>query len=882
MQLKVPFLVGVLVLLSTTGIYAQSIQVNELICEYAKNPVGISVKDPVRLGWQLSSSGSNIKQSAYEIRVAFSPAALKQGKNLQWQTGRVVSDQSVHVIYKGNALVSRQPYYWQVRIWDDKGRVTPWSAVNSWETGLLQQDWSASWITSATTDTTAGPAPMFRKQFELKKKVRSARAYITSHGIYEAYLNGKRVGDGYFTPGWTSYNIRLQYQVYDVTALLNTGANAAGVMIGDGWYRGYTYRFKKDIYGKDLALLFQLELLYEDGSKETVVSDNSWKSAYGPIRSSEFFNGEVYDARMERTGWMKAGYNDQEWKNVTIKPGNNDNLIATNAPLVKKQEIFRPLSYIRTPKGETVVDFGQNLVGWVQFRIKGSKGDTVKLTHAEVLDEKGNFYMDNIRSAKQEIKYVVKGEGNEQFEPHFTFQGFRYVKIEGPLDTTDLKAFALYSDMGETGTFTTSHPLVNQLQHNIQWGQKGNFVDIPTDCPQRDERLGWTGDAQAFSRTATFNMNVATFYEKWLKDLAVEQKPDGAVPYVIPNVLRPKDNAAAGWSDVATIAPWHMYLAYGDTAILRNQYKSMKAWVNYIRGQAVDNLWNNGDHFGDWLFYTPGDADDDGRAAITNKHLIAQTFYAHSTQLLINTANILGLKEDAATYTALLKKIKDAFVMEYVTRNGSLVSGSQTAYVLTLHFDMLPEELRQQAAKRLVQNIKDYGDHLTTGFLGTPNLCHVLTRFGYNDIAYMLLMQETYPSWLYPVKKGATTIWERWDGIRPNGTLQQANMNSFNHYAYGAIGDWMYRVIAGIGPIDATPGYKRIRIAPQPGGNLTYASASLKTLYGLASSSWKLEGNIFKLDVTVPHNTTADVTLPGPNGRQLTVGSGVHHFEYRM
>lgn len=476
---------------------------------------------------------------------------------------------------------------------------------------------------------------------------------------------------------------------------------------------------------------------------------------------------------------------------------------------------------------------------------------------------------------------VAKGAEDEWFEPHFTFQGFRYVKVDGPIDLHNIEAIALYSDMGATGGFTTSDTLINQLQHNIEWGQKGNFVDIPTDCPQRDERLGWTGDAQAFSATATFNTNVATFYAKWLADLRSEQLPDGAVPYVIPNVLRPKDNASAGWSDVATIAPWNIYLAYGDTTILRDQYTSMKAWVDYIRAHAVNDLWDTGDHFGDWLFYTPGDADDDGRAAITDKHLIAQTFYAHSTQLLINAAQVLGKEDDVRHYTALLKKIKTAFIDEYTTRKGRLVSGSQTAYVLALQFDMLPEELRQQAADRLVKNIKEYGNHLTTGFLGTPHLCHVLTRFGYNDIAYILLMQQTYPSWLYPVKKGATTIWERWDGIRPDGSLQQANMNSFNHYAYGAIGDWMYKTITGINPIEALPGYKKTLIAPRPGGGLTHAEAHLKTLYGITSSAWTLKNGHFILDVTIPVNTTAELQLPGKNEKEQ-LGSGTYHFDCEL
>jgi alpha-L-rhamnosidase len=444
--------------------------------------------------------------------------------------------------------------------------------------------------------------------------------------------------------------------------------------------------------------------------------------------------------------------------------------------------------------------------------------------------------------------------------------------------------------------------LINQLQHNIQWGQKGNFLDVPTDCPQRDERLGWTGDAQVFSRTASFNMNVNNFFDKWMKDVAADQLPNGSVPFVIPNVLGNGAAGSAGWSDVATIVPWNMYLAYGDKKILQDQYPSMKAWVEYIHHQSQNDLWNTGFDFGDWLFYSPED-DNDGRAAVTDKYLIAQCFYAHSTQLLINAAKVLHKEEDVATYSALLQKIKNAYLKEYVTPNGRLVSGTQTAYVLALNFDMLPDSLRAQAAARLAENIKSYNNHLTTGFLGTPYLCEVLTRFGYDSVAYKLLLQDTYPSWLYPVKMGATTIWERWDGEKPDSTFETPGMNSFNHYAYGAIGDWMYRKMVGIDTYEDGVGYKHIRIKPHIGGDFTFASASLDTYYGKVSNSWKVENDSSLMDVEIPANTTATVYIPAKdrnsikesgknlsqiNGLKVTgkednymvveVGSGVYHF----
>ena len=506
-------------------------------------------------------------------------------------------------------------------------------------------------------------------------------------------------------------------------------------------------------------------------------------------------------------------------------------------------------------------------MGWVKLKVSGKAGDKITVSHAEVLDKNGNFYTENLRNAKAQAVYVLKGNGEETFEPHFTFFGFRYIKVEGivaELKPENFIAVALYSDMQKTGSFTSSDTLINQLQHNIEWGLRGNFLDVPTDCPQRDERMGWTGDAQAFFRTATFLRGVNNFFTKWMKDVAADQTKSGSVPHVIPNVLGDGgwgDGGSAGWADAATIIPWEMYLVYGDKRILENQYSSMKAWVGYMQSQSTNDLWNKGSHFGDWLFYTMAD-DNDGNAAITNKYLIAQCFYAYSTQLLINAANELGKADDVATYTTLLQKIKTAFLKEYTTPNGATMSNTQTSYVLALQFDLFPEELRQQAADRLVNNIKQYGNHLTTGFLGTPYLCHVLSRYGYSDVAYTLLLQKTYPSWLYPVTKGATTIWERWDGIRTNGDFQAITMNSFNHYAYGAIGDWMYRVMVGLDIDKDGIGYKKIRIQPHVGGKFTHASASYETQYGKLSSGWKIQDGKLILHSLVPANTTATIYIP--------------------
>lgn len=891
-----------LLLLISTTVSAQ-LSVTQLRTENQSYLFGTDIARP-RFSWQLSSPARNTLQTAYELKVMLDKKAV-------WQSSKTSSAQSVFVPYNGTALESDRTYTWQVRVWDNQGHTSAWSQPALFKTGLLNPtDWKADWIEAGfTEDSINRPAQYFRKTFRMDKKIKTATAYITSLGMYEAELNGKRIGDAYLTPGWTSYNKRLQYQAYDVTGLLNPGANAVGVTLGNGWYRGFlAWDDHKNIYGKKLGLLMQILVVYTDGSKEYIASDDSWQCSTGPIRYAEIYHGETYDARAEKEGWSTAGYKADGWVYAKKAMVTNRPIIATYNEPVKKHEQFKPIKIFKTPKGELVADFGQNLVGWVELKVKGKNGDEVIIHHSEVLDKAGNFYTDNLRAAKQENKYILKGGGEEFFEPHFTFQGFRYIKVDGfpgELTADNITAVALYSDMPPTGTFTSSDSRINQLQHNIQWGQRGNFLDVPTDCPQRDERLGWTGDAQVFSRTAAFNFGVNNFFSKWLKDVAADQEPNGSVPFVVPNVLGSGSTGATGWADVATIIPWNMYLAYGDKKILEDQYPSMKAWLGFMEKASKNNLWATGFHFGDWLFYRPFD-DNDGRSAVTDKYLLAQCFFAHTTEILFKTATVLGKTEDALYYKNLEEKIKAAFVKEYMTPSGRLVSGTQTAYVVALQFDMLPEELRKQAAERLVENVKSYGYHLTTGFLGTPYLCEVLSRYGYTDVAYRLLLQDTYPSWLYPVKMGATTIWERWDGIKPDGTFQVPSMNSFNHYAYGAIGDWMYRVAAGLDTKEEAPGYQQLRIEPHTGGTFTSMEASLKTNYGLASSGWKLNGNGLTLDIVIPANSSATIYLPAADAAGITesgmpltnqkdlniqgtengktvvkAGSGSYHFEIK-
>ena len=860
-----------------------ALQVKKLRCEYKSDPLGIDVLKP-RLSWQLTSNEKNVLQTSYEVRVAESEAALAKGKTI-WTSGKQMSDESTHVEYGGPALVSGHSYYWQVRVGDNHGHISDWSPTARWEMGLLEpDDWKAKWITPDLVEdySKSNPAPLLRHEFTVKKKAMRARLYASAMGLYEMELNGKRVGDEYFTPGWTAYDFRYQYQSYDVTPMVKNGANCLAAMLGDGWFRGrLAFDERRNVYGKKVALLAQLEIVYADGTKEMVTSDETWKASTGAVLLSDIYDGETYDARLEKTGWSEAGFDDKEWKSVSAVESVKAKVVAPAGPPVKRIEEIKPVKVIKTPAGDTVLDMGQNMVGWVRLRVTAPAGTTVTLRHAEVLDKEGNFYTENLRTAKQIIRYTTKGQGVEVFEPHFSFQGFRYVAVSGwpgEVKLEDFTGIVVHSAMERTGTFESSNALLNQLEHNIIWGQKGNFLDVPTDCPQRDERLGWTGDAQVFAPTASFNHDTAAFYTKWLKDLALDQEDDGAVPFVIPNALshetRKGQAASAGWADVATVVPWTVYQAFGDTRILEEQYPSMKAWVEYMRRQAGEKyIWSSGFSFGDWLAFATTDSDYPG--ATTDKDYLQTAYFAWSTNLLTKTAAVLGKKEDAKEYAALEEKIKSAFLKEFVTPSGRISPHTQTAYALALEFDLLPESLKKEAADRLAADVKKFG-HLTTGFLGTPVLCEALSDNGHLDEAYLLLNRDEYPSWLYPVTKGATTIWERWDGIKPDGSFQNPEMNSFNHYAYGAIGDWMYRVVAGIQIDEARPGYKHIVIEPRPGGGFSHANASVETMYGLVASGWEISSGKLTVKVQIPANATATVKLP--SGKVEEIGSGEYEF----
>jgi alpha-L-rhamnosidase len=873
------------------------LKVLNLRTEYKVNPLGIGTSNP-RVGWQLVSEQFNTLQTAYRIKGAFFEDDLSKDEKLQWDSGIIKSSQSVNVPYDGPALQSGERIYWHVTVWDNHGNSVQSEEVAFFEKGLVHpDDWKALWIEPNIKEDvkTSTPCPYLKKDFVTTKKIKKAQLYITCHGLYLLEINGQRINDHLFSPGWTSYKKRLQYQTYDVTLLIVNGRNAVGAILGDGWYRGFlTWQGEKNLYGDKVALLFQMKLTYSDGSEEYILSDESWKSTSGPIVKSDIYHGETYDARLDKkfTDWSSPSYNDMIWKGVVIKNFDNSILVASDGVPVRITETIKPVSKIITPKGELVFDLGQNIVGWVKFKLKGAEGSSITLNHAEVLDKEGNFYTANLRPAKAEDTYIFKGTGIEEYEPHFTFHGFRYIKVTGytgEITLDDICGRVIHSDMTPTGSFECSDPLVNRLQKNIQWGLRGNFLDVPTDCPQRDERLGWTGDAQVFASTACFNMDTNAFFTKWMKDFTVDQKPNGSVPWVVPMVIEGGGGTgwsdgygATGWADAAIVIPWTVYQAYGDKRILENQYSSMKAWVDYMVDQAGEGyLFNTGFHFGDWLsfaeYYTYNyNAPDYGYAgAHTDKDLIATAYFYYSTGLMQKTAEILGHTEYANTLKALRPKIKAAFQREFVTVTGRLTSNTQTAYILALSFGIVPDDMREIAAKRLADDVSYFG-HLTTGFLGTPLICDALTENGYPDIAYKLFFNKRYPSWLYPITMGATTIWERWDGIKPDGTFQNEGMNSFNHYAFGAVGNWLYTKVTGLSIDPENPGYKKIIIKPYITNQWQYAKAELNSVYGKIISGWKIKNNTILMNISIPANTTAKIYFPSANKKSINVnGSSI-------
>ncbi|MGW8225534.1 MAG: glycoside hydrolase family 78 protein [Anaerolineales bacterium] len=853
--------------------------ISHLTCEYRKNPLGIDVLQP-RLSWQMRSDRRGAYQSAYQIFVSLSENDLKKGTNLLWDSGKVDSDQSVHVPYNSRPLSSGQRAYWKVRVWDEIGQEIE-SSPAWWEMGLLEPgDWNADWIGAAFYGgpRTTSPAPYLRKNFSLQDEVVSARLYATAIGLYECYLNGDRVGDSYLTPGWTDYSQRIQYQTYDVTGLLHKGPNAFGAILGDGWGEGHIAWVGRQRYAEQPRFLAQLVLAYADGRKESIRTDDGWKVNLGPILESDMLMGESYDARRELTGWSLPDYDDGSWSPVEIFKHPGAKLVATNGPAVKRQEEIRPVDIRKIPELVTsrwIFDLGQNMVGWIRLRVNGESGRTITLRYAEALNPDGTLYTTNLRTARSTDYYTLRGGDEEIWEPHFTFHGFRYAELLGfpgtPTEET-VTGVVIHSELEPTGVFECSDPLINQLQHNIIWGQKGNFIDVPTDCPQRDERLGWTGDAQVFIRTAAFNMNVAGFFTKWMRDLEDAQYPDGAYPAFAPNPSAwTIGDGGPAWADAGVICPWTIYQCYGDTRLLEEQYPSMQRFIEFLTKTSRDGIrcyeeYSGWHGFGDWLALDGSD----GREGGTSKELIGTAFYAHSAQLMADIAHILGNEDDSLRFRDLFERVRKAFNKRFVNQDGTIREKTQTAYVLALQFELLPRVQRSRVVDELVRDIRERKNHLSTGFVGTPFINWVLSENGRLDVAYDLLEQTSWPSWLYSVTQGATTIWERWDGWTHDKGFQDPGMNSFNHYAYGAVGAWMYSVIGGIDLDPDKPGYKHIYMRPQPGGGLTSARTELHSLYGTIRSAWRWENGRFDWEITIPANTTATINVPAMKFTDLT------------
>jgi alpha-L-rhamnosidase len=849
-------------------------------CEYLDNPLGLDIPHP-RLSWRLATERRGARQTSYRLIAAATPADLAAEQNLLWDSGTVASDQSTHVTYDGPPAGAGERIWWQVQVIDDAGNRAA-SEPAWWEAGLLEPgDWQAHWIGADLVGgpRTSAPAPFLRRAFTIGAPVASARLYITALGVYECVINGRRVGEDIFAPGWTDYRIRVQYQVYDVTELLAEGENVIGAILGDGWYCGYVAWNGRQGYGDRPRLLAQLAIEYADGSRATIVSDEAWKTRSGPILQSDMLMGESYDARLDLGAWHSPGYDDGAWLPAVRFADPGIAISGARGPAVRRIEEIRPVAeptfFGGHPGGRWVFDLGQNMVGWVRLRVSGARGTTIILRFAEALNPDGTIYTANLRSALQTDHYTLAGEGVEEYEPRFTFHGFRYVEMrgyQGKATADMITGVVVHSATAPTGTFGCSSQLINQLQRNIVWGQKGNFVDVPTDCPQRDERLGWTGDAQVFIRTAAFNMDVSAFFTRWLRDLEDAQSPEGAYPPVAPFIGLPHNDGGPAWADAGTICPWTLYLCYGDTRILEERYDSMARYIAFLEKTSRDLIrcydgYSGWMGYGDWLSIE----------ADTPKELIGTAFFAHSSHLMAKIAGILGRSDDAARYQALFERVRAAFQARYVTPAGLIASQTQTAYILALHFDLLPHDVRAAAAAELVRDIQKRRMHLSAGFVGSPYITDVLTAAGRLDIAYALLHQTSWPSWLYSVTKGATTIWERWDGWTEEKGFQDPGMNSFNHYAYGAIGAWLYSVVAGI-DIDAErPGYRHIVMRPRPGGELTSAWATLESQYGAIGSDWRLDEEAFDWEVVVPPNTSATVYVPASAG--ATVYEGEHPAE---
>ena len=911
-----------------------SLQIYDLKVEHRINPTGVDSQKP-RFSWKLKSNKHNVMQESYRIQVADS----EMFENVIWDSYDVESSDSQNVRYAGAELKSLQKVYWRVQV--TAAGETAESEIGNFKMAMLSADeWKADWLEVSMPDEDIEqyqPASYLRKEFIIKAGIKQAHISQTAHGLYEFWINGKRGTEDVFKPGFTSYYHRMQYQTYDITELLTEGNNVWSVVVADGWWRGMCGGLHRNTFGYTLQFLGQIVLDYEDGSREIIGTDESFKWAHCGLRMSDMKFGDIFDANQEPVNWKSPGFDDSKWMPVRKAEGEHlekNILISQTGMASREKEHFRPVVFTDT-EGSTVLDFGQNLVGYVEMRFKNlDKGQKIKLIHTEGLKD-GAFYLGNVcttlqdNTHYQEIDYIARGDAEESYKSMFSISGFRYVKVEGvdfEKNHPEFEAIAVYSDMEETGDFTCSNELINQLVKNSRWSQKGNFLDVPTDCPTR-ERSPWTGDAQVYAKTASRFMDVYAFFEKWLKDVKAEQYRNGMVAnsvpattsmhfateverliredkcgFIIPGIAGPDGkpgmfDGSSGWGDVATIAPFTMYLCYGDLQVLQNQYGSAKKWVDYMLTSAKDEnpdrldrpeyhtvcnevrdadyIFDTKFHFGEWLEpmseETGNPADQDmSPETKPNDAIVATAYMFYSSTLVAKMAEILGNKEDQAYYEEQAKQIKRVYNKYFIQEDGTIIENKQASYVRVLQFGLCNEENKKKVADKLIQAVRDNGMCLNTGFLSTPFLLYQLVENGYTDEAYQVLEQTKNPSWLHAVTLGATTILEEWAGL-------DNHINSYNHYSYGAVCDFLFGVTCGVQPILATPGYKHFAIKPIPGGTLSYAKSEFESPYGMIRSDWEKTEKGYRFVFEIPANTTATVELP--NGTTYELGSGTYTYE---
>ena len=850
-------------------------KITHLKTNHVQNPLGFTLDTPV-LSWIVEDTLDK-KQTAAQVVVARDDKFAE----ILFDSGKVIGDGIDSLAYRPDINVApRTRYCWKVRVW---GETESAESEPAWfETAKMDEPWQAQWITPDFRDNQTHP--YLFKRFELPSKVVSARAYICGLGLYHFELNGRKAGDEHLTPYLNAYDQWVQYQTYDITEQLNRGDNLIAVMLGNGWYKGryglQDFPNEPKPYGEQFALICEIHITLENGKKLVLVSDKSWNAIPAPVLASDIYDGETYDARIAKPGQGGKIFGVKKIALDTKK------LQARRSLPVQVIGEIKPIAVIQTPAGETVLDMGQNMTGWIRFKTSAPSGTKIHLQFGEVLRD-GNFYRDNLRTAKAEYIYIADGR-DAVAEPYFTFFGFRYVKVSGwagDLNPDDFTGCVVYSQMDEIGHIETSNAKVNQLFRNALWGQKGNFLDVPTDCPQRDERMGWTGDAQMFSGTACFNMDSAAFFSKFGYDMGMEQaKFGGMVPWVVPTASMAGGGSSA-WGDAAAIIPWNVYEFFGDRSILEQQFESMRAWVDFIRKADDDSggkrLWTTGFHFGDWLALDGNDPNSSMGG--TPEDFISSAYYFYSTRLTARAAAVLSKTKQAAEYDALAAEIKSAIQKEYFTATGRLAIGTQTGLVLALFMELAPDEFRARVIRDLTARLRKDKVHLRTGFVGTPYLCRVLSNCGANELAYQLLLNEDYPSWLYAVNLGATTIWERWNSLQPDGSFSSVEMNSFNHYAYGSIVEWLYRDMCGLNPSsgdDTLAGFHRASIAPKPDKSMQWAKASYRSAAGLFESGWRIgDDGKLSFEFTIPFNVEAQVILPDAkageillNGKQAAGG----------